>query len=144
MGLKETILGAKDRPSEQVEVPEWGVTVTVQAISGSDRDQFDAWRINEFNSKAANRFRGLRARLCALSIVEDGRRVFSDSEIDALGNKSSEAIDRIYTVARRISGLSDADVEESIKNSDAAPSGDSGLGSASHSESQPSEKPKSE
>ncbi len=44
MGLltKDDILGADDLATEDVEVPEWGGCVRVRALTGTERDAFEA------------------------------------------------------------------------------------------------------
>ena len=38
--------------------------------------------------------------------------MFTDADVVALGAKSAAALDRIYDVATRLSGITDEDVEE--------------------------------
>ncbi|WP_329550056.1 hypothetical protein OG548_08220 [Streptomyces sp. NBC_01356] len=116
----EAILDADDLLREAVEVPEWGGTVLVQGMTGTDRDRFEAQMLNENMSgvakdKAMERY---RARLAAACLVtEDGKRMFrSDPEIKRLGDKSAQALSRVVDVASRLSGLSDGDVEELTGN----------------------------
>ena len=42
---REAILAAEDLPRELVEVPEWGGAVYVRALTGAERDQFEASKI---------------------------------------------------------------------------------------------------
>ena len=44
------------------------------------------------------------------------------TQIDALGAKSAAPLDRCFEVAQRLSGISEADVEELTKNSEATAS----------------------
>jgi hypothetical protein len=61
--------------------------------------------------------RNIRAKLVALTVVdEDGNRIFSDEDAEALGKKSAAALDRIFAVAQRLSGLRPEDVEELAGN----------------------------
>lgn len=107
---RETIFGLDDRQYEDVTVPEWGGTVRVVGLTGIERDRMEASVVG--NGKKMN-LTNFRARLCALSIVDDqGERVFADADIGALGKKSAAALDRVFSVAQRLSGLSDEDVED--------------------------------
>lgn len=115
---KDDILGADDRMTEIVPVPEWGGTVTVRALSGTERDKYEASMVRySKNAKGGIEVAGVesgnvRARLVSLSIVDDdGSRMFSDADVLALGDKSASALNTVFDVARRLSGLSDADVE---------------------------------
>lgn len=107
---RETIFGLDDRQYEDVTVPEWGGTVRVVGLTGIERDRMEASVVG--NGKKMN-LTNFRARLCALSIVDDqGERIFADADIGALGKKSAAALDRVFSVAQRLSGLSDEDVED--------------------------------
>lgn len=121
---REAILGADDRRTEDVHVPEWGGTVRVRALSGAERDAFEA-AIAGVRPDGSRRFNlvNVRARLIALSAVDaEGNRLFTDADVEALGEKSAEAMTRVFEVAQRLSGLTDADVEELAEGFAAAPS----------------------
>ncbi|MBX6384954.1 MAG: hypothetical protein IRZ07_18625 [Microbispora sp.] len=112
----QQILDADDLPCEDVEIPEWGGTVRVRGMSGTDRDRFEAAMLSKdmrsvSKESALERY---RARLAAACIVdENGQRMFrSDAEIKQLGEKSAQALQRVCDVASRLSGLTDADQEE--------------------------------
>ena len=114
---KDQILNVPDRATEDVPVPEWGFRVTVKALSGTDRDKYQAdfWQL--VPDKAGMRVTGFNrqnqmARLVALSIVNaDGRPMFTDADVIALGQKSAVALERVSDVAMRLSGLQAATVE---------------------------------
>jgi hypothetical protein len=54
-----------------------------------------------------------------LTIVdEEGNRLFSDADVKLLGQKSAAALDKLFEVAQKLSGLKDEDVEELAKNSE--------------------------
>jgi hypothetical protein len=115
---REEILQADDLPTEDVPVPEWGGTVRVRTLKGVERDRFED-SITEQRGKQAHVIaENLRAKLVALSIVdEQGRRLFDRADVRKLGEKSAKALDRVFDVAQRLSGISDDDVEELVKNS---------------------------
>ena len=55
----------------------------------------------------------MRAGLCALCIVdEDGKRLFAQTDIEVLGAKNAGAIDKLFDVAARLSGISEDDVDD--------------------------------
>ena len=117
---RSDILAAVDLKTELVEVPEWGGAVYVRGLTGAERDRFEADIINERKGSKRYNFQNTRAKLAAMTIVSDengGSQVFTRSDIDDLGNKSSAALQRVYNVAQRLSGLSDEDVEELSGNS---------------------------
>ncbi|GGV80494.1 hypothetical protein [Streptomyces thermoviolaceus] len=112
----EQILDADDLPWEDVEVPEWGGTVRVRGMSGTDRDRFEAAMLSK-DMKSVSKDTALeryRARLAAACLVDDtGKRLFrSDAEIKRLGEKSAQALQRVVDVASRLSGLTQEDQDE--------------------------------
>ena len=124
---RNAILGAKDLPSETVDVPEWGGQVIVRTLTGEERDQYESSMIDIVGEgsrrQAVPNMENLRATLCALTIVDDeGERLFTTDDIIELGHKSASALDKIFEVARRLSGLSEADIEELAQGLEPTPS----------------------
>ena len=129
---RDQILEASDADFEDVAVPEWGGTVRVRSLSGTERDQFESSLLVKRGKQRDVSLVNARAKLVALVCVDDmGNRLFTDSDVVALGKKNAAALSRVYDVATRLSGLSDEDVDELEGNSEAAQSG------ASTSDSQP-------
>ena len=114
---KNQILASQDRPFVDVEVPEWGGTVRVMAMSGTARD---AWETSMFGTdgkyKAAD---NTRARLVMRCIVDEtGALLFtSEAEVLALGSKSATALDRVFSASQKLNGLTGESVEEAVGNS---------------------------
>ena len=68
----------------------------------------------------------MRAKLAALAVVdENGNQIFSTSDVRLLSRKSASALNRVFEAAQRLSGLTNADMDELSKNSDGGQSGDS-------------------
>lgn len=125
---RDAILAVNDVQYEDVPVSEWGGTVRVKSLTGKERDALEASMIVGKGKNANVNLNNLRAKLVARSIVdENGARIFSDDDITALGAKSAAALTRVYEVAQRLSGITQEDVDELTKNSETAPSDDSGL-----------------
>lgn len=131
---RDDILGARDLPSERVEVPEWGGAVLVRGLTGIERDEWELsmMRVNQSRGSIdasinMDAFRNTRARFVAKCLVdEDGIRMFSDHDVTELGAKSAVALNRVYEVAQRLSAITKEDVEELGKNSESGQSDDSG------------------
>lgn len=124
---KEQILGAQDIQTEVVDVPEWGGAVIVRGMSGKERDSFEASMIKGKGKSANVNLENLRAKLVSKCVVDEaGKRLFSDDDIPALASKSAAALNRVYEVAQRLSGVTDEDVDELTKNSEAAQSEEPG------------------
>ena len=114
---RDQILAAKDRPTETVSVPEWGGEVIVTGMTGSQRDSLEASVIDRNGRKVKIDLKDLRAKVVARTMVgEDGKPLFDESDIAELGKKSAAALQRVYEVGQRLSGMSDTDVEELAGN----------------------------
>lgn len=125
----DEILAADDVAVEFVSVPEWAggdadAGVYVRALDGRGRD---AWERETITDEGEFVFDNVRARLCAKCIVAADRstRLFSDHQVEALGRKSAQALDRVFEVAARLSRIRKQDVEDLRKNSSAGLAGDS-------------------
>ena len=117
---RDQILGADDLPSEEVEVPEWGGSVKIRTMTGSERDAFEASLLGTGSKKDKQKVMlDIRAKFASLVIVDkDNKRLFTAKDIKDLGSKSASALDRVLTVGQRLNGLSSDDVEELAGNSE--------------------------
>lgn len=111
---RDDILKAADNDPEEVDVPEWGGSVLVRGMTGRERDAFEVslmtpGRGGRREVNTAN----VRAKLVARCVVDDdGGRLFTDADVAELGGKSAAAVDRVYAVAARLSGMGGDDQEE--------------------------------
>jgi len=123
---RDLILQANDLPTEEVEVKPWGGAVQVRALTGAERDAFEQSIVEQKGKSTKMNLTNLRARLVALTVVdEEGKRVFSDADARLLGEKSAIALNTVFEVAQRLSGLTPDDVEELTKNSETTQGEDS-------------------
>jgi hypothetical protein len=115
---RATILAVDDLPRQVVEVPEWGGSVTVRSMTGAERDELEGIMAAQLASLApGDRLRNFRALTVAFCAVDDnGYRLFTQADVEALGGKNAAALVRVFTVAQALSALNDTDVEELIKN----------------------------
>ncbi len=121
---REDILAVEDRPTRDVPVPEWGGVVRVRGLSGKERDEYEVALsgLRPDGRPGRPNLANVRARLLALTIVDaEGHPCFSLDDIEALGAKSAVALERVFDVARSLSGLSDDDVQELAENFAVAP-----------------------
>lgn len=120
MGLltKDAIFAARDTRTEDVDVPEWGGTVRVKAITALERDAYEAAMVeSQKNGRVKVSMRNARARLAVMACVDDtGAPLFTDADVPMLSTKSAAALDRIFAVASRLAGLSDADKDDLAGN----------------------------
>lgn len=131
------ILDSSDLSYDTVEVKEWGGNVRIRELSGSEREEFDGTISKLHRRVAVGGRKGreesdttveilaekARIRLCFLTIVnESGERLFkTESQLAALGRKSSKALGRIYDASAKLSGLGADAVEEAADFSEADP-----------------------
>ena len=114
---RDAILAAVDMATEEVYVPEWDASVRIKTLTGAERDYFESSIIRRDGKVVSQNLQNVRARLCALCIVDEaGQRVFGEEDEYALGRKSGAALERIFAAAQRLNGLRDEDVEETAKN----------------------------
>ena len=114
---RDQIRGVVDAKFEDVEVPEWGGSVRVKALSGAERDAFEASLTEQKGKKIRMRMQNVRARLVRLTCVDEkGVLIFQPSDEHWLGEKNAAALDRVFSVAMRLAGMRDEDIEELTEN----------------------------
>ena len=110
---RDAILAADDMTFEVVDVPEWGGKVRVRSLSGTERDAYEVAITRQRGTDVTLNLVNARAKLVVLTVVDDaGQRVFSDDDVAEVGKKNAHALNRIFEVAQRLAGLTDADVKE--------------------------------
>lgn len=113
MDIRAVLLAAVTLPRETVSIPELGISVIVQGMSGAQRDTWEAGLIKGRGRKRQVSTENIRAKLVAQCCVhEDGRRVFTDEDATVLGTTRVDVLNRLFSVAQRLSGVSDDDVDE--------------------------------
>ncbi len=119
VATREAILAAEDRVTEWVDVPEWHLRVLVRSLEVIERYRLEGSFVKygkvggrieaDFNVAAQD---VVRARLCAMACIDEaGANLFTEADILILTHKNAAALDRIFVVAQRLSGLTDKDVE---------------------------------
>jgi len=113
------ILAANDTKIEAVDVPEWGGTVYVRVLRGTDRDRFEEW-VNKEKDKS------VRCRFLVSALCDDkGSLLFTPGQVEALNEKSGDVLSRVFERAWDINYLSPKAVEELGKDSPSDQSGGS-------------------
>lgn len=114
-----------ERPSEPVEMPEWGTgtVVYVHAMNAAERETF-MWgqveRTKQDKGKGAAEF---RCRLVAMTLHEpDGSRVYGDDEWTLVGQLPPKDMEKLAAVATRLNGLDAAEEKTVEGNSETAQS----------------------
>jgi hypothetical protein len=119
---KSDIIAAQDLQTQDVQVPEWGGSVRVRSLTGTERDAFETCLVKVVDGKRVPDMENLRAKLLAATLVdENGTPLFSVGDVgdlSDLGSKSAAALDRIFGVAQRLNGMAADSVEAAVKNSE--------------------------
>ena len=109
---RDQILKAEDLQAETVEVSEWGGKVRVRGLTGAQRDEYEASVVDMRGRNTRINMVNARAKLVALTVVDEkGNHLFTPADVKALGAKSAKAIQRVFDVAMRLSGLSEDTIE---------------------------------
>ncbi|MEO5331317.1 MAG: hypothetical protein H7839_04785 [Magnetococcus sp. YQC-5] len=112
---RQQILDVQDLQTVDVDVPEWGGTVRLRMMSGTEREEMDAF----FRTPPEERVAGSRVMLVALCAVdESGGRLFSVADLQPLSTKSGSALDLLSTAAMKMNKLGSYAEGEAEKNSD--------------------------
>jgi hypothetical protein len=115
---RDAILKAAALRTEDVPVPEWGGSVLVRELRGRERDEWEGSLAVQRGSQMVPDTANMRAKLAARVIVgEDLEPLFTQQDVAALGELSAAALDRVFDVASRLSGLGQGAVEEAGKTS---------------------------
>jgi hypothetical protein len=108
----EILARGKNRPTEVVEV--WGGAVPVTAMSGAERDEYEAFmvRFNSSGGVAGINVEGKRAKLVSIVVKNaDGSRMFKGpADVLALGDLDADGLDRLIKVAMRLSGIGEEEL----------------------------------
>ncbi|MFC8442663.1 hypothetical protein ACFUJT_31450 [Streptomyces griseoincarnatus] len=122
---KEQITSADDRKWEDVPVPEWGGTVRLVGMSGTERNAYQSSLVVLGPNGKPQRMNmaDQLAKLVGKCLVDENfERLFSDKEIKALGAKNGAVLERLGQIAQRLSGLRKEDVEAAEGKSEPTPS----------------------
>lgn len=133
---RQQIADADDITEEDVPVPEWGGKVRVRGLTGEQRDEFEGSIIVEKRdpdrkgkTKSSVEHRRLRAKLVVKSVVhppdspQAGQPMFDETDIGWIAAKSAAALDRVFSTAQRLSGMSDEDVDDLLAGFEKAGTG---------------------
>jgi hypothetical protein len=110
---KSAILAADDKRMIDFEVQEWGGAVKLRVMTGTERDRFEAEFVN--GNKSVDM---VRAKLVAKCLCDEGgQRLFTETEIPQLGEKSAAVLDRLFSECMKLNRFSKDDVDELAGNS---------------------------
>jgi hypothetical protein len=117
--LRNRILAANDIKVEKIVVPEWGGDYYIRIISGADRDAFE-------DSYADQKMKSFRVRFLVLALCDEaGERIFADSDVPELSQKSAIVINRVFEAAWKANAFTQEAVDALGEDSPAGQSDDS-------------------
>jgi hypothetical protein len=115
------ILEAKDAATEEVDLsdlPGYAGAVLIRGMTGRERDEFETSMLEPGRGgRMMPNTVNTRAKVVARCAVdEDGNRLFTAADVQALGEKNGAAIDRMFEAAARLSGLADREREDAKRD----------------------------
>ncbi len=126
---KDQLLGATAPAQETVNITALGGDVIVRGMTGKERDAFEASLVEGRGKKRDVNTKNLRAKLVAYCCVnEKGERLFTDADADRLGDVRADVLDKLFSVAQKLSGITEEDADDLGKPS--APTAVSGSSSS--------------
>lgn len=121
MLTRDQILAAPDLPYEDVDIPEWGGTVRLRALTGSE--------VEAISQAAATDQVGTIRRALGYCLVDENLvRLFSDEDLDALWEKNASILMKLGLIGLRLSNLDPDSNQELMATFAGAPTGDSTSG----------------
>ena len=104
--------GPIQRQTEVVKIPGIG-NVIVKGMTAKERDQYETSCIVQRNGKRNFNLIDARAKLVMLTVVDEkGDRLFEASDISRLSGMPASVIDKLFTAAQKLSGISDDDMDD--------------------------------
>lgn len=111
------ILAIEDRKKfVRVHVKAWKREVLLRDPSVADRDEWEIYATVNKGQPVAWRAKVAQLLLCD----EEGKRLFSEKDIPKLADKSAAAIHEIWDVGVKLFDVTEEDLDELEKNSDAS------------------------
>lgn len=120
MSLRDQILGMADATSEIVEVPEWKLDVEVRSMSGAARAAIVQAGAIQGQLPDMAKFTSDIVVMCTFD-PETGEQVFAKDDAELVMDKNGGALERIVTVAMRLSGFSKDAIDAAGKGSSSTP-----------------------
>lgn len=108
MSLREQILASQaDRKPVPLDVPEWGVTVWLKQMTVADQVALSE------DVKPAD----MPVAVLLQCLVDDeGERIFTDDDAEALSRESFPIVLRVFAEAARLNGLSSKELDEAMSS----------------------------
>ena len=126
---RSSVDAARDLKYEDVHVPEWkdetgAEWARVRGLTGKGRSIYLAGLVNmDSDGERSLNLELSDLRIAALCLVDENDvPLYSVDEIEALGAKDANPVNRIVAAAQRLSAITSADVGKAAENLDDTPS----------------------
>lgn len=85
----------------------------IKGLTGRERDSFESACFVQRGKERVMNTENIRAKLLVRALCsEDGKRLFTDADENALGALPASILDDMFAVAQRLSGLGEKEVKE--------------------------------
>jgi len=117
---RNLLLKLCERRYINLELPEVGLVVRIQSLSEKEKSQYETRLIAKSGRGVIrDRLQDATRRLIALCVVDDkNERIFSNADIDKIGELDSFVSSRIYEAAQEHCGFNKHDIETTVGNSE--------------------------
>jgi hypothetical protein len=110
------ILAADDLPTREVDVPEWGGTVRIRAMTAAEREELEHELLgSQRDGRIAPQF-WREKHVAAFCIDGEGKRIFTDADAKKLAAKSGAALDRVFMAINSLNAAQPDAIEAAAKN----------------------------
>ncbi len=114
---RDQILNAQDIKVHHVDVPEWGGGIHMRQLSCAAAESYQDYLISLQKKDGQIRLSGMRVTLLTLVLCDAvGNLLFTDNDLDALSERDSMVIGRLYEEAKRINAIIEDAGDEAEKN----------------------------
>jgi len=117
---RNALLKLCERRYIDLELEDAGVTVRIQSLSEKEKSSYETRLIAKSGRGILrDRLQDATRRLIALCLVDDkNERIFTDSDVNQIGEMDSFVSSRIYDACQEHCGFNKNDIESTVKNSE--------------------------
>jgi len=117
--LRSQILAVADSPVEEVDVPEWGVTVGIKSMTAAARASVMELAQGGQDGLDAGHVQAMWGKTLVSCLVDpdSGDPIFTNDDMAALMDKSAAVIERLWQQCFTNSSMMEDDVDEAGKDS---------------------------
>lgn len=115
---RDAFLSGKGVPIEEIQLPELGGSVFVKGMTAKDRSAFEKQFQTPSGKTNKVKLAEVRERIVVATVCDESKApLFTEADIPAIGEMPAVVIERLVTVAQRLCGMTNQDVESLAGNS---------------------------